>query len=175
MLACAAMAFTLALDGALATLRPWRLEDLDAFHRIWGDPEVIFWGANADRAASERQLRELLESDSKLPDGQGWTAIAEKATGEIVGSALLKPAPFYPGELEVGFHLARSAWGRGLATDAVRTLVDHARRTLRLKRLVAAALPGNARSLKVLERTGFKRWGTTLHAGRSHGLYALNL
>ncbi|MGC4121120.1 MAG: GNAT family N-acetyltransferase [Myxococcales bacterium] len=169
------MAFSTSLEGDLTTLRPWRRGEGAQLHRIWRDLQVIFWGANPDLAASERQLERILEADRRLPSGQGWVAIVEKATGEVVGTAVLKPAPFSAGELEVGYHLARVAWGRGLASDALRTLVAHARNSLARERLVAAVLPSNLRSVMVLRRAGFGLSGEVLHAGLTHSLYTLGL
>ncbi len=36
------------LETARLVLRPWALDDVDAFHTIWGDPRVIWWGAAED-------------------------------------------------------------------------------------------------------------------------------
>lgn len=59
----------------------------------------------------------------------------------------------------VGFWLAESAQGRGLATAALRETVALAFGDLRLHRVQAETLPDNARSQAVLERVGFTRYG----------------
>lgn len=59
----------------------------------------------------------------------------------------------------VGFWLAESAQGRGLATRALREAVALAFGDLRLHRVQAETLPDNVRSRAVLERTGFTMFG----------------
>ena len=59
----------------------------------------------------------------------------------------------------VGYWLAESAQGRGLATEALREAVDVAFGALRLHRVQAETLPENPRSRRVLERVGFTEYG----------------
>lgn len=59
----------------------------------------------------------------------------------------------------VGYWLAESAQGRGLATAALREAVDVAFSQLRLHRVQAETLLDNTRSQRVLERVGFVRYG----------------
>jgi RimJ/RimL family protein N-acetyltransferase len=60
---------------------------------------------------------------------------------------------------ELGFALRRSAWGRGLATDAVRSVVRFAFQGMHLHRLEADADPRNVASRKLLLRLGFREEG----------------
>ena len=59
----------------------------------------------------------------------------------------------------VGYWLAASAQGRGLATAALREAVDVAFSVLRLRRVQADTLLHDTRSGRVLERVGFVRYG----------------
>ncbi len=59
----------------------------------------------------------------------------------------------------VGYWLAESAQGKGLATSAVREATHLAFHSLRLHRVQAETLPHNGRSQRVLERLGFVRYG----------------
>lgn len=67
--------------------------------------------------------------------------------------------------MEVAYRLARSAWGRGLATEAAGALVVHGLRTLGLPRLVAVTYPQNLASQRVLDKIGFERRGLTEYKG----------
>jgi len=60
---------------------------------------------------------------------------------------------------EIGFAVARSQWGRGLASEAVAELIAFAFERLQLHRLEADTEPRNERSLRLLERLGFRREG----------------
>jgi RimJ/RimL family protein N-acetyltransferase len=55
---------------------------------------------------------------------------------------------------ELGWRLARGAWGRGLATEAASAARDHAFATLALPELISIIHPENARSLRLASRLG---------------------
>lgn len=59
----------------------------------------------------------------------------------------------------VGYALASSAQGRGLATAALTEAVAHAFDGLRLHRVQAETLVHNERSRRVLDRVGFEQYG----------------
>jgi ribosomal-protein-alanine N-acetyltransferase len=61
----------------------------------------------------------------------------------------------------VGYWLKREARGRGVMTEAVRAVVDWARREHGIERLVLTAHPENVPSQRVAEKAGFRRVGTT--------------
>ena len=156
-------------------LRLWRDEDAEAFHRIWGDPEVVFWGPARDVEASRAMLARLRARCEGLPSPIGWHAIIDATTGEAVGNVMLQPAPFAPRELEVGWHLRRDRWGRGYATEAARTLMAQAFESPSLTRLVCAILWSNARSQGVAARLGFARKARDVfHGGLLHDVWAVH-
>jgi len=55
----------------------------------------------------------------------------------------------------VGYWLGEPYWGKGIATSAVRALVDYAFKTFDLVRLEAVVFEWNPASMRVLEKTGF--------------------
>lgn len=97
--------------------------------------------------------------------GRGVWAVQERSSGRVVGTALLKPPPRSDGRPsdvdEVGWHLAREAWGQGFAAEMARGLVCHAFEALRLERVIALIDPRNERSRAVATRAGFTLSGET--------------
>ncbi|MGH7421190.1 MAG: GNAT family N-acetyltransferase, partial [Candidatus Rokuibacteriota bacterium] len=75
------------------------------------------------------------------------------------------PHPGEPSDVEVAYRLARSAWGRGVATEAARALVAYALGPLALPRVVAVTYPENHASQRVLDKLGFERRGLTEYKG----------
>ncbi|HUP22314.1 MAG TPA: GNAT family N-acetyltransferase [Thermoanaerobaculia bacterium] len=71
---------------------------------------------------------------------------------------------------DLGFALLPRHWGRGFALEAAQAVLEHARATLGLRRLVAITLPGNQGSKRLLERIGFRLEGTIRLAGDSEEL-----
>src|SRR5581483_1624280 len=68
----------------------------------------------------------------------------------------------HQGEAELGYWLGVSYWGRGLATEAVRAVIDHAFGELDHEVLQAGARVSNPASRRVLEKCGFQWTGVRL-------------
>ena len=152
-------------------LEPFHVSDVGAFHLIWGDPEVIWWGATADREESAARLAALVARCETMPAGMGWWWLVRKADGAVVGDVNLQPAPDPPGGNEIGWHLARTEWGKGYATEGAAPLLPHAW-SLGLEEVVATIIPVNSPSVGVAERLGMRREGPTIpRAGLAHGVW----
>jgi len=80
--------------------------------------------------------------------------------GELVGAIGYHYWNWAVRKTEIGYWLAEPFQGKGIATRAVRTLVDHAFRDLGMDRVEIRAAAGNARSYAIAERLGFTREGT---------------
>jgi len=88
--------------------------------------------------------------------GYGQWALERKEDGAWVGQAGLWNPPGWPG-LEVGWRLAREAWGEGYATEAGRAAIEWAWKTLDVNDLISVIQPGNVASILVAERLGLSR------------------
>jgi RimJ/RimL family protein N-acetyltransferase len=153
--------------GPRLLLRAFTPADAPAAHRlIYGDPEVmrhVGTGPLADLTAT----RELLAAYAAhhADHGFGFWAVEERATGALVGDAGLERT--LRGEVELGYTLARGAWGRGYATEAGELCVAAARE-LGLGELVGVVDVGNPGSVRVLEKLGFRPAGERIAYGRPH-------
>lgn len=87
------------------------------------------------------------------------------ADGKIVGRANLKDIDMSARSAEVGYRIAESACAKGLATRAVRHLIEQAQLHWVLNQLVANVYVDNIGSAKVLERCGFVIEQTSQQAG----------
>ena len=92
---------------------------------------------------------------SGLANGTWHPFVIEDSDGNIVGRANLKDIDRSERSAEIGYRIAESACGQGLATLAVRRLIQEARSRWNLTRLVANVYAGNMGSAKVLQRCGF--------------------
>jgi ribosomal-protein-alanine N-acetyltransferase len=134
--------------------------DVPALVAIFGDPEVCrYWSSPTlpDLAAAEALHAHIVRSFSERRLFQ-W-GIAERATNRVVGTCTLGAISAEHRRAEVGFALARSAWGRGYVAEVLPALVGFAFETLELHRLEADIDPRNARSIRAVERLGFQREG----------------
>lgn len=92
------------------------------------------------------------------PDTIGWGLwlLVDPERGLMVGDAGFKGQPDALGRVEVGYGIAPSQRGRGLATEAVEALIDWASQHGALL-MTAECLDHNAASIRVLEKTGLVR------------------
>lgn len=100
-------------------MRQWRLDDAPAAFEMYGDPEVVrFLGGDLPTANVDAQRAWMAaRAHRRLEPAYDVWAVSERATDGIVGTAMLKPIPCYEDRIEIGWHLARRVWGRGLAFE----------------------------------------------------------
>jgi RimJ/RimL family protein N-acetyltransferase len=135
------------------TLTPLDASDLPHLVALNGDPEVMRHitgrAMTPDEVAAE--LPGLLHSDRGL---RLWSGYDDHAA--FVGVWFLSADPDDPDAGELGWRLPRSVWGRGLAVEGARALVDHAFTTLGLSRLWAETMAVNTQSRRVMEKLGMQ-------------------
>ena len=137
-------------------LRAFTDADAPAFAAMNADPEVMRWMSRSlDRAGSDLFLARI--AAHWAADGFGLWAIERHEDGAFLGFAgLAEPAfdaPFLPA-LEVGWRLARDAWGHGYATEAGAAALRFGFETLGRAEIVSFTAVGNERSRRVMERLG---------------------
>jgi len=148
------------LEGPRVRLRWPTRGDAPGLLEVFSDPEVIrFWSSPPmqDLAAAEKlvdRIHALFEARQLYQ----WS-VCPRDGGPAFGTCTLFHVDVAHRRAEVGFALARRTWGQGFATEALGTLIAFAFKDLGLHRLEADADPANERSLRLLERHGFKREG----------------
>jgi len=163
-------------------LRAWRDTDREPYAAMMADPEVGYWlGATLDAAQANAQIDRFKEASGL---GPGFLAIERRADHAFLGAACLREVPVgHPlaGEVEIGWRLARSAWGAGYATEAARALLAEGFGPLGCSQIVAFTAVSNLRSRAVMERLAFVRQPerdfdhpalAADHPLRSHVVYA---
>jgi RimJ/RimL family protein N-acetyltransferase len=137
-------------------LRGWRDDDREPFAALNADPEVMeHFPGTLDRGESDA-LVDRIEARWRA-DGVGLWAVERRSDGQFLGFAGLAPAPFeahFTPAIEIGWRLARMAWGHGYATEAARAVLAHALGALALDDVVSFTVPANTRSRRVMERIG---------------------
>jgi aminoglycoside 6'-N-acetyltransferase len=139
------------LSGALVTLRPATAADVATLARIRAEPEVYrWWGGGADLVAA-------VEADVADHDAE---ALVIELAGEVVGwiQWQAEDDPDYRhASIDV---FVGSAWhGRGVGTDAVRTLATHLVDDLGHHRLTIDPAVDNAVAIRTYEKVGFRPVG----------------
>src|ERR1700687_3128915 len=111
------------LKSARLGFRCWKKENLPWARKLWGDIEVtrFFGGPFSEDEVRERLEREIARMDAR--QFQYWPILLLAAT-DYVGCCGLRPYRS-PVEIpELGFHLRPKYWGRGLAVEAARAVIE---------------------------------------------------
>jgi ribosomal-protein-alanine N-acetyltransferase len=144
------------LETGRLVLRRWRGEDRAPFAQLNADPEVMACFPRLLSSEESDALAARIEEGFER-DGFGLWALEVRASGSFVGfTGLSVPtfeAQFIPA-VEVGWRLARSAWGQGYATEAATAALDFAFGPATLDEVVSFTTPLNRRSVSVMQRLG---------------------
>jgi ribosomal-protein-alanine N-acetyltransferase len=133
-------------------LRPLREDDLEELHTLYTEPRVeVLIGPH-----TREEVEEELHFDIAHQAEHGWAlwAVEERLTERFLGACGLRPLEMRGPEVELGYDLHPHAWGRGIATEAVRATLDFALGVLAIDRVIAVVKPHHAASRRVLEKAG---------------------
>ncbi len=138
------------LSSGRIVLRPLLLEDADAAHRFLSDEEVMrYWSSGPHVDLDETEQYIMGNCDGGSHESWAITQDDDSAIGWVNFTA------HRPGVYEIGYILARDAWGQGLAYQALRLAIAHIFDTLDARRIFADTDPENVASIGLLERLGF--------------------
>jgi [ribosomal protein S5]-alanine N-acetyltransferase len=138
-------------------LRPFTLEDAPSVQHFLGNEDLAKQTTSLPypfvEGAAEDWLRSTFE---ELENGTGYTlAVDRREDGALLGAVGLMLDIEHPTRAELGYWVARTYWGNGIATEAVRRLVHYGRQELGIEETWARVFSENISSRRVLEKAGF--------------------
>ena len=142
-------------------LRMWREDDLDPYAEMCADPEVMRYlgdGGVMTRWEAWRSIAFFMGHWQMR--GYGHWAVEEKATSRMIGRIGFLNPEGWPG-FEIGWTLARQAWGKGYASEGAKTALQYAFDQLDQPHVISLIAPANTRSIRVAERLGERLEGST--------------
>jgi RimJ/RimL family protein N-acetyltransferase len=135
-------------------LRQFTHDDLNDLCRLYSNPDLMRYIGKGTRTKNETQTA-LSSIIKHYEHGFGMWAVIYKDDGKLIGRCGLcfldKTL-----EVELGYLLAQSYWGKGLATEASHTSLKYGFEILKLDKIVAIAQPENIASRRVMEKVGMK-------------------
>ncbi|KPK22723.1 MAG: hypothetical protein AMJ70_05255 [Dehalococcoidia bacterium SG8_51_3] len=150
--------------------------DLEPLAALWADPDVTrYMGGPRNYEEILKDLRDDAQLDPQ-PAFDLWPVI-EKQTGQIIGTGgILDKDIDGSTQYEIIYVLAKSAWGKGLATELASSLKDYAFTELGLKRVTALIDQDNLESERVAIKIGLRYEKDTVRPnGKFMRLFALNI
>lgn len=142
-------------------IRHLQSEDLDEFYEICGDPEVMRHVGDGQPLSREQTQRWIEKSQANYRKyGFGCSAVVAKEDGRLIGyCGLVNPTS--AGEAEIIYAFKRQYWGKGLASEAAKAMLDFGLKRCALKRVIATIDPSNHASIRIVEK-----WGMTYQEQR---------
>lgn len=152
--------------------RDWNAADLEPFHSICSDPSVMQFVGDGEPWSRER-TEQFVARAREMSQTLGfcrWPVI-DKSCSALIGFCGFLPAS---DGAEIGWRLAKEYWGRGLATEAARAVLNHGFETLGFQRVIATVQSPNRASIRVVEKLGMKPESSFLRNGRTVILFSID-
>jgi RimJ/RimL family protein N-acetyltransferase len=153
--------FPVELTGPRLTLREMRVADAPALTALINHPKVFRMLLDSEPATEEIFVRRIgeLRKQAQEQDPRLFFNLTFTVDGAIVGNGGLNVHSMTHRRAEIGYAVHHDWWGRGVATEAARLLIEFGFRTLGMHRIEATTRPDNAASGRVLEKAGLRYEG----------------
>lgn len=139
-------------------IRDWQMEDATSITKYADNRKI--WLNLRDGFPNPYRINDAEIFIARVNEANPRTAFAIATESEAIGSiGLVLGKDVHRFTAEMGYWLAEPFWGKGIMTNAVRSLTDWAFHELKLHRIFAEPYATNPASHKVLEKAGFIREG----------------
>ena len=154
------------LETERLRLRGYRSDDFAACAAMWRDPVINRYTTGKPLSPEEAWAKTLRNAGLWPVLGHGYWAVEEKLTGEFVGEVGFADfkrdiQPSIAGLPELGYVFCSRVHGKGYATEAVRAAIDWVDRKLVAKRTVCLIHQGNAASIHLVGKCGYREFHRT--------------
>jgi RimJ/RimL family protein N-acetyltransferase len=163
------------LETSRLVLRAFEPSDVEPYVRMMADPDVCRFlgdGRPLERTDAWRQLAMLIGHWELR--GFGLWAVEERESGRFIGRIGCYEPEGWPG-FEIGYTLARDAWGRGLGREGAAAALAFARRVLGRTTIISLIRPANRASIAVAEHLGARRTDSVEFYGAMTDVYTYPL
>ena len=143
------------MNSPRISLRPFEASDLDEMQAVMGNPDVMRFSISGPKSKTETE--DFIERCRALYDefGFGLLAVVYREENRVIGyCGLFRQEIDGLIELEIGYRLHPSYWGRGIATEAAGMIRDWAFANLDREKLISIIEPENAASIAVAKKLG---------------------
>ena len=161
-------------------LRQVTNDDAKSLLTYFSDTDVMrYYGLEPFKSIDDA-LDEISWYKSIFEKGTGirW-GISLKGSDKIIGSCGFFNRAVEHSRTEIGYELSKEYWGKGIAGEALESVVKYGFQNLQLERIEALVEPANVASLKLLDKMGFEKEGLLRHyeftCGKFDDLYIYSI
>ena len=133
-------------------------DDSHLIKSLDSDPEVVKFTSNgvvSDDTEVKRVIDIIIKFQKDYYSKFGFWKLVEKDSDEFMGWFHLRPLKSNPKDLdrvELGYRLKKCHWGKGIATEVSRALIEKAFKELEVTEILAHAMVGNTSSINVMRK-----------------------
>lgn len=155
----------------LRAIRPE--DDLQALFELFADPAVAL-STDTGPFREVREAQEVMDWFGAIftaKQGLRWAITQQEGDDSLIGTCGFNIWNRRTNSAEIGYDLMARYWGQGLASEAVRAMIDWGFAKLALNRIQADVMVHNAASARLLAKLGFTEEGLLREAGHWRGEY----
>lgn len=155
--------------GELVKLRAMGPADAEALWRWNHDPDVMRW-MDDNHPSTPEHVRKWLEDRPRNSYGDLLLGIETLSDGRLIGLVALHDAQPETGIAELDIYLGeKDHWGKGYATDAMRTVCRYGFDEMRLHKITLTVVTENLGAQRVYRKVGFVEEGRLRQTFRRDG------
>lgn len=135
-------------------LRPWQRQDAQALAAIANNRNI--WNNVRDFFPSPYTVADALQWVAKTNTENPLQNFAIVWQQQVVGGCgCIMKEDVYRKNIEIGYFVGESYWGKGIATEACRLLCSYISEQMEKIRIEACTFQNNKASMRVLQKNGF--------------------
>ena len=155
--------------------------DAELLFQLDQDVEVMRY-INGGKITSMQEVKEVylprLNSYTNQDKGWGMWKVTVIETGQFIGWVLVRPVDFFSDKpqydnIELGWRFSRDSWGKGMATEAAKSVKNALIENGDARKLSAFAVEQNLGSINIMKKLGMNYVKTELHKDPLGDLVAL--
>jgi [ribosomal protein S5]-alanine N-acetyltransferase len=153
-------------------LRQYKEDDMPFLHSIFSDSETMkYYPAPFSFEQTQNWIKKNQERYQE--DGYGLWGICLKETDELIGDCgLVKQKVDDKTEVEIGYHINKEYWSKGIASEAAKGCKEYGFIQLGLNKLISIIDPRNIPSIRVVEKIGFTKEKESFIFNKNHYIYS---
>lgn len=146
------------LESERLLIRPFKVGDEQAIFELNSNPLVQKYTGDTlltTKKQAEEILHNIVFKDYEIY-GYGRLAVINKPDQKLIGFTGIKYLPEVNGESDLGYRFLPEYWGKGIATESSKMVLDYGFKSLQLEKILGFTELENKASVRVLEKVGFK-------------------